>query len=773
MDHGLTSLPMLPVPDVTPPPPPSGHPMWHCDGPRSSPPLGPRPALPPWLSSASTLASLAVPRTPPVTEVPRDVSDSPSFVFERGFSPMSVPEDVVVPRVSSPPPPIVRRMQRPPPLMIPSRRNAPTVEDGREPIDSMYMPDSVPTCVSEVVDYLDDDRVHDESGSEQRFLDVLEGVHSEIGRVMDEVYITETALADAFQEMNVAVDSTRGVEQQYDLLQLQEEIAGERFNVALGVLRRLDVDEEDAENFLRYSDTHMDPVFFRVVRHLQEQRDDANLLSASQWSLHIHPTDDLLSYHLSLPPIRKAVIDVFLALAKHRLTVWLHHKVTTMPLRAVRLPELVVSGLVFLIHDRQLFCETLYLFSLSRVQRWCTKFEREHSIQTSPHGHTQLPSHSMGAGAEQYLIGLLVWVYQAVHQELRLLVSFFHPVLDQQSSFPRLSTRRMQRLDHPAGAVHMTVHLIETSLHPCMRRLAEVSVLVFKKARDAMAVIRMLKIFAGVRSDLVKVFGQRTKLNRPLQLIAESVPEILRRKLSRQAWGFIDQGDMDMAFVECLKLLHRALKEATMEADHTGSLVPIIEQAMFPPLRYLMHWHAHRVYNEYKDDVSPSHERRFSARQWHAWLILLMMLHCLVQLMHPFRPFCDRMYERIMIQTQATALQLVEERYYLLLEASGLLDLTLPNIDQEAVRLKWLGFLQRTDLLSTHESFEPIEDEALRYAVHMGAMIRFGYTYERLYKRSIHMPDEAIAFFLLGISNHWGQSPEELVQWGILRFTHY
>lgn len=284
MESGLPALPMLPVPDVTPPPPPSGHPMWYRGEPRSSPPLGPRPALPPWLSSTSTLASLAVPRTPPVTEVPRDVSDSPPFVFERGVSPMSVPEDVEVFRASSSSSsssPVMRRMQRPPPLMIPSRRHAPIVEDGLDSLDSMYMPDSVPTCVSEVVDYLDDDREHDESGSEQRFLDVLEGVHSEIGRVMDEVYITETALADAFQEMNLAVDSTRGVEQQYDLLQLQEEIAGERFNVALGVLRRLNVDEEDAENFLRYSDTHMDPFFFRVVRHLQEQRDDATSLSES------------------------------------------------------------------------------------------------------------------------------------------------------------------------------------------------------------------------------------------------------------------------------------------------------------------------------------------------------------------------------------------------------------------------------------------------------------------------------------------------------------
>lgn len=464
---------------------------------------------------------------------------------------------------------------------------------------------------------------------------------------------------------------------------------------------------------------------------------------------------------------------MFLALAKHRLTVWLHHKVTTIPLRAVRLPELVVTGLRFLFHDRQLFCETLYLFSISRVQRWCSKLEHEHSIQTSQDGHTQLPIQAAGGGAEQYLIGLLVWVYQAVHQELRLLVSFFHPVLDQQSSFSRLSTRRMQRLDHPAGAVHMTVHLIETSLHPCMRRLAEVSFLVFKKVRDAMAVIRMLKIFDGVRCDLAKVFGHRTTLNRPLQLVAESVPEILRRDLSRQAWGFIDQGDMDMAFVECLQLLHQALKEATTETDPMDQLVPIIEQALFPPLCYLMQWHAYRVYNEYKDEVSPPGGRRFSPRQWHTWLILLMMLHCLVQLMHPYRSFCDRLYQRIMIQTQETALHLVEERYYLLVEASGLMDLTLPNIDQEAVRLKWLRFLQRADLVSTHESFEPIEDEALRYAVHMGAMIRFGSLYARLYKRSIHMPDEAIAFFLLGISNHWGQSPEELVRWGILRFTHY
>ncbi|SHO79183.1 Uncharacterized protein MSYG_3532 [Malassezia sympodialis ATCC 42132] len=201
---------------------------------------------------------------------------------------------VPLPMASSPRRP-ARRMERPPPLAIPTPSDAPRIERALCSLDSVYALDSAPTCVDDVVDYLDDDVEDAEDAADQRFLEVLDGVHSEMGRIMDEVYRAEAAVADMFSEMDRAVDSARALNEQYEILHFQEEMAGARFRLATNVLRRLQVGESDAEGVPRAPDASVDADFGSVVRRLQEQRDDGLSLTRLRRSLHVPPADSPLT----------------------------------------------------------------------------------------------------------------------------------------------------------------------------------------------------------------------------------------------------------------------------------------------------------------------------------------------------------------------------------------------------------------------------------------------------------------------------------------------
>ncbi|WFD20555.1 hypothetical protein MCAP1_002802 [Malassezia caprae] len=722
---GVPALAAPPLPPMTPPPLP-----------RPFSPALPSPPLalgdePPTRSTVPP-PHRAAPTTPPVSEN----SEPTSAVGDAAFrSP---------PMASSPP---RRRMERPPPLMIPAPDDAPAIERAVSSLDSMYALDSAPTCVEDVVDYLDEDTEDTEEAADQRFLDVLDGVHSEMGRVMDEVYHTEAAIAGALFEMDAAVDSTRSLAEQYEILHFQEDIAGTRFQLAANVLRRLHIDESDAEHFLRPPDTNIDAGFFRVVRRLQEQRDDALVLSGFRRSLHTPPADSLLTIRMTRPTHVISVTEAFLRVARCRLTLWMHQQVTTMPLDAPHIPEMVTEGLQFLLSEPQSFRETLYLLSLSRIDPWVQKLERDNRITYDDDGHMVLPA---ALDPDHYLTALLVWLFQAVQREFHLLVSFFRPVVDCDANRRVFDPFHMLGLAAPSEAVHLTVRLLETSLMQCMRRFSEVVLRLFESLRDVPLFIRLLKIYVGVCHDLAGMYGRRTSLNDALFHAADCAPDLLRRELSRRVWSFMELGNPVAAFQSTIRLLRAVMEEAAREPHHMAHIMPVIEDTMTPPLRHLLQWHTN-----YANGTGTQHRLRSSSpslRSWHSRLESMSLLHTIVRTLSPFRFHCWSMYVHMSRLAEEAALRLFDERYADLVESTRLLDLGPPV--EEAPRPQ---AAEREAALDTRP-----QDPAPRRALHTGALRR-ARPFLRVHRRTTGAPNESDMFRLVGLTDYLAESPEHLV----------
>lgn len=634
--------------------------------------------------------------------------------------------------------------------MLPTPDDAPAIERALSSLDSMYALDSAPTCVDHVLDYLDDDADDADDAANQRFLDVLDGVHSEMGRVMDEVYHTEAALAGAFHEMDASVESTRTLQEQYEVLHFQEDIASTRFQLAANVLRRLQIDEHDTEHFLRPPDDNIDAGFFRVVRRLQEQRDDALFLSGFRRSLHVPPADSLLSPRLSHPAHVLAVTECFLQVAKHRLILWMHQKVTTMPLDAACIPEMVTEGLQYLLSDPQSFRETLYLFSLSRIEPWIQKLERDHRITYDANGDMVLPA---ALDADHYLSGLLVWLFQAVQREFHLIVSFLCPVVDCLANRRAFDRYHVLGLTAPAEAVHLTVHLLETSLMQCMRRFSEVILCLFDSVHEAPLFLRLFKIYVGVCYDLADMYGHRTSLNDPLFRAAEHASEMLRCKLSRHVWSYMDHGDPVVAFQLTIRLLHAVMEEATREPHHTTYIMPVIEETMTPPLHHLLQWHMSRA-QDGSDTERHLCSTSVSLRSWNSCLVSMSLLHTIARTLRPFRNHCWSLYVQMGNLAEDAARHLLDERFADLVDSTGLLDFG-ASADEAAH--------PKAEELFAELDTRP-QDPAFRCVLHRGAVVRLARSYLRLHRRSAPTPEENDTFRLVGVTDYLTESPEHLVR---------
>lgn len=634
----------------------------------------------------------------------------------------------------------------------------------------MYAPDSAPTCVEEAINYLDDDVRENELSTGNRFLNVLYGVHREMGVVMDEAYTAQAALTDAFGEIDAAVDSTRTMQEQYETLRFQRQVAGAHFHLAANVLRRLQIEEEDALRFLRPPDTGIEVDFFRVVRRLQEQRDDALMFSGFRRSLHVPPVEDLLSTYPMDSTDALTVTELFLKLARYRLILWLHQQVTAIPLRADYVPNLVLVGIRCLFSEPQAVRDTLHLFALSRMEPWGIKFERENRVVRNEDGEVQPPSADVMADPDRYLVDLLVWVFHAVQREFHLIVSFLLAVVDCEDNRRTFDPMHMLGFATPIEAVFLTTHLLEVSMQQVMERASLAVLALFDALDNVPLLIRLLKLYVGVCHDLAAFYGRRSALNRPLFHVAERVPTIIQRDLSRHVWSYIEHGDRSVAFESTLRLLQAILEEVTEEPEHTEYLLPIVEETMSEPLRYLLEWNE----RHFSDSTNvarlpPRSAPLFSQRQWNSTLVSMSLLNTVVGTLRPFRPFCQTLYQQMVLEAESSAMRLLEERYFDQAESSGLLDARGAAVDPEAMCRKWLEFIQRPDLFGPGPAagVSPIRNPAMRHAMHTGAVVRFARSYPRA-NRYTRQPTQRRVITINDYDHRRIAPPERLVHEALL-----